>query len=180
MLAPASSRVFPHMSRRTANRRGDDLEEERLETWKNRDGFGAIHPAAVPVVFRKNYALRRNQLITVPVPKTPPSPVAPYHGMLDMVSSGGDEAIRPGEGMENISFHAPPATGGGRRAKARVTRVIIRHVTAEITALAVSIPAGFLKDPADRIIAATAMIESMPLVTADAEIRAAKIVETLW
>jgi PIN domain nuclease of toxin-antitoxin system len=61
-----------------------------------------------------------------------------------------------------------------------VTRVIIRHGTAEITALSVSIQAGLPKDPADRIIAATAMIESTPLVTADAEIRAAKIVETIW
>jgi PIN domain nuclease of toxin-antitoxin system len=61
-----------------------------------------------------------------------------------------------------------------------VARVIIRHMTPEIAALAVSIQAGFPKDPADRIIAATAMIESMPLVTADEGIRAAKIVETIW
>jgi PIN domain nuclease of toxin-antitoxin system len=61
-----------------------------------------------------------------------------------------------------------------------VARVIIRHVTPEIAALAVSIQEGFPKDPADRLITATAMVESMPLVTADAEIRAAKIVETIW
>ncbi len=36
----------------------------------------------------------------------------------------------------------------------------------------------FPKDPADRLIAATAMVEGMPLVTADMRIRQSKVVET--
>jgi len=61
-----------------------------------------------------------------------------------------------------------------------VSRVILKPMTAEITALAVRLPASFPKDPADRIIASTAIVEAAPLVTADQAIRRTKLVETLW
>jgi PIN domain nuclease of toxin-antitoxin system len=61
-----------------------------------------------------------------------------------------------------------------------VARVILRPATPEIAALAVRLPEPFLKDPADRLIASTAMIEGMSLVTADARIRQSKVVETVW
>jgi PIN domain nuclease of toxin-antitoxin system len=61
-----------------------------------------------------------------------------------------------------------------------VARVILRSVTPEIAALAVRLPDGFPKDPADRLIAATAIVEGMPLVTADMRIRQSKVVETVW
>jgi len=61
-----------------------------------------------------------------------------------------------------------------------VARVILRPVTPEIAALAVRLPEPFPKDPADRLIASTAMVEGMPLVTADARIRKSKVVETVW
>jgi PIN domain nuclease of toxin-antitoxin system len=61
-----------------------------------------------------------------------------------------------------------------------VARVILRPVTPEIAALAVGLPEQFPKDPADRLIAATAMVEGMALVTADTRIRRAKVVETVW
>lgn len=61
-----------------------------------------------------------------------------------------------------------------------VARVILRPVTPEIAALAVRLPEEFPKDPADRLIAATAMVEGMPLVTADKRIRQSKVVETVW
>jgi len=61
-----------------------------------------------------------------------------------------------------------------------VTRVILRPVTPEIAALAVRLPEPFPKDPADRLIASTAMVEGMALVTADARIRKSKVVETVW
>jgi PIN domain nuclease of toxin-antitoxin system len=41
-------------------------------------------------------------------------------------------------------------------------------------------PSGFPKDPADRIIASTAMAEATPLVTADKQIRRAKLLQTIW
>jgi PIN domain nuclease of toxin-antitoxin system len=61
-----------------------------------------------------------------------------------------------------------------------VARVILRPVTPEIAALSVRFPNGFPKDPADRLIAATAMVEGMPLVTADARIRQSKVLKTVW
>ncbi len=60
------------------------------------------------------------------------------------------------------------------------SRVILQPITAEIAALAVQLPAGFPKDPADQLIAATAMVEGAPLVTADERIRQAKVVQTIW
>jgi PIN domain nuclease of toxin-antitoxin system len=60
------------------------------------------------------------------------------------------------------------------------SRIIVQPITPEIAALAVQLPAGFPRDPADRLIAATAMVESAPLVTADERIRQAKVVETIW
>jgi PIN domain nuclease of toxin-antitoxin system len=61
-----------------------------------------------------------------------------------------------------------------------VARVILRPVSAEIAALAVRLPKEFPRDPADRLIAATAMVEGMALVTADARIRRSKVVDTVW
>jgi PIN domain nuclease of toxin-antitoxin system len=61
-----------------------------------------------------------------------------------------------------------------------VARVIVKPMTAEIVALAVRLPAGFPKDPADRVIAATAIVEGVPLVTADERIRQAKVVQAIW
>ena len=61
-----------------------------------------------------------------------------------------------------------------------VSRVSLRPITPEIAALSVNLPDDFPKDPSDRLIAATAMAEGMQLVTADARIRRAKVVETIW
>ena len=61
-----------------------------------------------------------------------------------------------------------------------VSRVILRPMTPEIAALAVRLPASYPKDPADRLIGSTAIVEGFPLVTADEGIRAAKIVDTIW
>jgi PIN domain nuclease of toxin-antitoxin system len=61
-----------------------------------------------------------------------------------------------------------------------VARAILRPVTPEIAALAVRLPDEFPKDPADRLIAATGIVEGMALVTADMRIRKSKVVETVW
>jgi len=61
-----------------------------------------------------------------------------------------------------------------------VSRVILRPMTPEIAAVAVRLPVGYPKDPADRLIGSTAIVEGMPLVTADQQIRRTKAVETIW
>ena len=61
-----------------------------------------------------------------------------------------------------------------------VLRVILQPITPEIAALAAQLPEGFPQDPADRLIAATAMVEGAPLVTADERIRSSKVVQTIW
>lgn len=45
---------------------------------------------------------------------------------------------------------------------------------------ALALPAAYPKDPADRIIAATALVEGLPLLTADREIRRSKALPTIW
>jgi len=61
-----------------------------------------------------------------------------------------------------------------------VAQVILRPVTVEVAVLAARLPESFPRDPADRLIAATAMVEGAALVTADMRIRRSKVVETLW
>jgi PIN domain nuclease of toxin-antitoxin system len=41
-------------------------------------------------------------------------------------------------------------------------------------------PTSYPKDPADRIIGATALVGDIPLLTADRAIRNAKAVPTIW
>ena len=59
-------------------------------------------------------------------------------------------------------------------------RFVVLPITANIALQACSLPAKFPKDPADRIIAATGLIEDIPLVTADREIRKSRAVPTIW
>ena len=61
-----------------------------------------------------------------------------------------------------------------------VSRVIVRPMSPEIVSLAVRLPETFPKDPADRIIASTAIVEGLPLVTADERMRRSKVAQTIW
>jgi PIN domain nuclease of toxin-antitoxin system len=58
--------------------------------------------------------------------------------------------------------------------------VIIRPITAEIAALAAQFPSDYPRDPADRLIGATAKAEGIPLVTRDEKLRASPVLETIW
>ena len=59
-------------------------------------------------------------------------------------------------------------------------RLVIFPINARIAMQTYDLPPKFPKDPVDRIIAATALIEDIPLLTADREIRASRVVPTIW
>jgi len=56
----------------------------------------------------------------------------------------------------------------------------VKPITAEIAALAWQFPEDFPRDPADRLIAATARSEGMTLITRDERIRQSPLLKTLW
>jgi PIN domain nuclease of toxin-antitoxin system len=59
-------------------------------------------------------------------------------------------------------------------------RFIILPITGRICVRAVLLPASYPNDPADRIIGATALVEGVPLVTADEGIRRSHALRTIW
>jgi len=59
-------------------------------------------------------------------------------------------------------------------------QVGVRPVTLEVAAAGCQFPAHFSRDPADRIIAATAQLENMPLVTKDQNLRDSGLLHTIW
>jgi PIN domain nuclease of toxin-antitoxin system len=59
-------------------------------------------------------------------------------------------------------------------------RFIVLPMTSRVCVRAMGLPVAYPKDPADRIIAATALVEGVPLVTADQGIRRSKAVRTIW
>ncbi len=61
-----------------------------------------------------------------------------------------------------------------------VEGVTIRPLTAEIAALATSFPDDYPRDPADRLIAATARAEGLALITHDERIRRSPLLKTIW
>lgn len=61
-----------------------------------------------------------------------------------------------------------------------VSKVIIRSITTKIASVAVGFPDSYPRDPQDRLIGATSVVEGMPLVTADKLIRRSKFVQTIW
>jgi PIN domain nuclease of toxin-antitoxin system len=61
-----------------------------------------------------------------------------------------------------------------------ISRVVVKPMSPEIVALAAHLPDSYPKDPSDRMIGSTAIVEGMPLVTADENIRASGMVECIW
>lgn len=56
----------------------------------------------------------------------------------------------------------------------------VEEITTDIAAVAAYLPPAFPPDPFDRIIAATAIVEGVRLVTSDARIQKSGAVETIW
>jgi PIN domain nuclease of toxin-antitoxin system len=59
-------------------------------------------------------------------------------------------------------------------------RFAVLPITGKICVQAFAFSASYPKDPADRVIGATAVIEGLSLVTADQSIRQSKAVPTIW
>lgn len=59
-------------------------------------------------------------------------------------------------------------------------RFTILPITGRIAEQAFLLPPSYPKDPADRVIGATALIEDLPLITADREIRSSRAIPTIW
>ena len=59
-------------------------------------------------------------------------------------------------------------------------RFAVLPITSNIAMQAFELPTSFPKDPVDRLIAATALIENLPFITADREIRKSRAVPTIW
>jgi PIN domain nuclease of toxin-antitoxin system len=103
-----------------------------------------------------------------------------------------DEARQNGDGIAISAFTLLELTilYGLRRIQLAISiesfldelerRFVVLPINARICARMLSLPAGYPKDPADRVIGATALVEGMELVTADREIRRAKVVRTVW
>lgn len=60
------------------------------------------------------------------------------------------------------------------------TRFVVLPITGRACVRSLELPAAYPKDPADRVIGATALVEGLPLLTADREIRRSKAVATIW
>ena len=60
------------------------------------------------------------------------------------------------------------------------TQFVVLPISARACARTLELPASYPRDPADRIIGATALVEGLPLLTADREIRRSKAVPTIW
>jgi PIN domain nuclease of toxin-antitoxin system len=58
--------------------------------------------------------------------------------------------------------------------------VTLRPITPEIAALAAQFPEEYPRDPADRLIGATARAEGLTLVTRDERIRRSPLIRTVW
>ena len=60
------------------------------------------------------------------------------------------------------------------------SRFVVLPIRSGACARIVELPATYPKDPADRIIGATALVEGLTLLTEDSEIRRSNVVRTIW
>jgi PIN domain nuclease of toxin-antitoxin system len=59
-------------------------------------------------------------------------------------------------------------------------RFAVLPITGPISLRTLSLPEAYPKDPVDRIIGATALVEGIPLITANREIRNSRALPTIW
>jgi len=59
-------------------------------------------------------------------------------------------------------------------------RFVVLPISARVCARILTLPTSYPKDPADRVIGATALVEGLALITADRGIRRARAMRTIW
>jgi PIN domain nuclease of toxin-antitoxin system len=59
-------------------------------------------------------------------------------------------------------------------------RFVVLPISGRACVRAIGLPATYPKDPADRIIGATALVEGLLLLTADRKILRSRVIRTIW
>ncbi len=62
----------------------------------------------------------------------------------------------------------------------QASKIVVQPISPQIATLSAQLPAPINQDPADRLIAATSIIERIPLVTADRNLQTAHQLSILW
>ena len=62
----------------------------------------------------------------------------------------------------------------------QANKTVVQAITPQIATIAVQLPAEISKDPANRLITATSLVEDVPLLTADLNLQASPLISTLW
>lgn len=103
-----------------------------------------------------------------------------------------DEARLNGDGLaiSDITLLELAVLEGKGRLKLQVSlesflqqveaRFVVLPISGRACVRALAFPEGYPKDPADRVIGATALVEGLQLLTADEAIRRSKAVQTVW
>ena len=103
-----------------------------------------------------------------------------------------DDARRNGDGLaiSDITLLELATLASKGRIRLNISlESFLREIEARFTILPISdracvralgLPAAYPKDPADRIIAATALVEGLSLLTADRAIRRSRALPTVW
>lgn len=103
-----------------------------------------------------------------------------------------DDARRKGDGLaiSDITLLELATLASKRRIRLNISlESFLREIEVRFTILPISgracvralgLPAAYPKDPADRIIAGTALVEGLSLLTADRAIRRSRALRTIW
>ena len=109
-----------------------------------------------------------------------------------MAKAAIDEARRGDRGLAISDFTLYEITMGSRKKRIAVEvsvesflyeverRFVVLPITHHVCVQALAFPPAYPKDPADRIIGATAVSHGLTLVTADQAIRQSGAVPTIW